>query len=317
MRAARSLLWVAVVAGYAALPWTVPSLTYQLTVILALGLATLAVSLMLQAGLISFGHALFYATGAYAAAYIAPFTGTCLLATLVLGMLCAALLALTTGLLLIRYRGIFFAMLNLALSMVAYTLLLKLYNVTGGSDGLAVPVTGAAGFPLDPTALGYVLFYVALALASLAAWLVRVYLHSPAGWALGAIQDREIRVEYLGISARHVLLVAYVVSGCLAGLGGAVAGVAVGHVAPDSAYWTTSAGFVVMAVLGGAGDVFGAFVGAALYEMLSVFAAQYLSSSWELLLGVVIFVVIRFAPSGLWGFYDRLWRRLLAAESLQ
>lgn len=317
MRSARSLLGLVVAGGYAALPWLAPSLTYELTVILALGLAALAVSLMLQAGLISFGHALFYAAGAYTAAYVARLSGSHLLVALFLGLLWAALLALTTGLLLIRYRGIFFAMLNLALSMVAYTLLLKLYNVTGGSDGLAIPVTGIAGFRLDPAARGYVLFYIAFALAILAAWLVRVYLRSPAGWALGAIQDREIRVEYLGISARRVLLVAYVISGCLAGLGGAVAGAAVGHVAPDSAYWTTSAGFVVMAVLGGAGDVFGAFAGAALYEILSVFAAQYLSSSWEFLLGVVIFIIIRFAPSGLWGFYDSLWRRVLAREPLR
>lgn len=314
MRAVRSLLWAAVVGGYAVLPWLAPSLTYQLTIILALGLAALAVSLMLQAGLISFGHALFYAAGAYAAAYLGRLTGAHLVITLFLSSLSASLLALIAGLLIVRYRGIFFAMLNLALSMVAYTLLLKLYNVTGGSDGLVVSATGVMGYAMGPTGLADLLFYLALASAIFTAWFVRVYLRAAAGWALGAIQDREIRVEYLGISARRVLLVAYVLSGGLAGLGGAIAGIAVGHVAPDSAYWTTSAGFVVMAVLGGGGDVFGAFAGAALYEMLSVSAAQYLSSSWELLLGIIIFVIVRFAPSGLWGFYDSLWRRVAARE---
>jgi len=308
MRGARFAVGAAGVATYALVPAFAPSLTYQLTVIVAMGLAALAVSVLLRAGLISFGHALFYAAGAYAVAYFAPRSGGDMLAAVMMGLACSAALAALTALFIVRYRGIFFAMLNLALSMVAYTLLLKLYHLTGGSDGLGVTVAGFLGWGLGPAAQGEVLFYLALVLALAAAWGVHTYLRSPAGWALSAVQDCELRVEYLGISARRVLFVAYVVSGALAGLGGAMAGVAVGHIAPDSAYWTTSAGFLVMAVLGGSGSIPGAFVGAALYEVLSVSAAQYLSSTWELLLGVIIFLIIRFAPGGLLGLYDRVWQ---------
>lgn len=314
MRYARWALGAAVLCGYGVWPLVDPALTYQLTIIVALGLAALAVSLLLRAGLISFGHALFYAAGAYAAAYLAPLTGGGIVATLLLSTLATAVLAALTGLFVVRYRGIFFAMLNLALAMVGYTVLLKFYDLTGGSDGLAVAASSLAGWTLGPAALGYALFYLALALAALLGWLLHCYLRTPAGWALGAIQDRELRVEYLGIAARQVLLVAYVVAGVLAGLGGAIAALAVGHIAPDSAYWTTSAGFVVMAVLGGGGNVLGPFLGAALYDVLSVSAAQYLSSTWELLLGVAIFLVIRFAPAGLWGFYDSLWQRRRARQ---
>lgn len=314
MSALRRALGAIVACAFGAAPLIAPTLTYQLTIVLALGLAALAVSLLLRAGLISFGHALFYAAGAYAVAYLAPVTGGEMIATLVLSVLCTGAVAMLTGLFVVRYRGIFFAMLNLALSMVAYTLLLKLYHVTGGSDGMVVTVDRVAGWAPGPTGMGYALFYLAFALVLATGWGVRTYLRSPAGWALGAVQDCEIRVEYLGVSARRVLLGAYVLSGILAGLGGSIAAMAVGQVAPDTAYWTTSAGFVVMAVLGGAGHVFGPFVGAALYDLLSVSAAQYLTSTWELLLGVIIFLVIRFAPAGLWGFYNALWRRRARAE---
>lgn len=291
----------------AVLPVLFGSLTYQFTIIIALGLAALAVSLLLRAGLISFGHALFYAAGGYAAAYLAPVLGADMLASVLMALACSAVLAALIALFIVRYRGIFFAMLNLALSMVGYTLLLKLYHVTGGSDGLVVSANRFLGWRLGAATQGEVLYYLALGCAVLAGLGVYAYLRAPLGWALSAVQDCELRVEYLGISARRVLFVAYVISGVLAGLGGAFTAIAVGHIAPDSAYWTTSAGFLVMAVLGGSGSIAGAFVGAGLYELLSVFAAQYLSSTWEILLGVIIFIIIRFAPNGLWGLLDRLW----------
>ncbi len=300
-------------AGCIVLPVLFQSLAYQLTIIVALGLAALAVSLLLRAGLISFGHALFYAAGGYAAAYVAPMVGGEMLLCMLAALACSAVLSALIALFIVRYRGIFFAMLNLALSMVGYTLLLKLYHLTGGSDGLVVNGDRFVGWTLGAAAQSEVLYYLALASAVLAGLGVYAYLRAPMGWALSAVQDCEIRVEYLGVSARRVLFVAYVMSGALAGLGGGFTALAVGHIAPDSAYWTMSAGFLVMAVLGGSGSIAGAFVGAGLYELLSVFAAQYLSSTWEILLGVIIFVIIRFAPNGLWGLFDRL-RPASAAE---
>lgn len=297
----------AVIGVCALVPVLWHSLTYQLTIIFALGLAALAVSLLLRAGLISFGHALFYAAGAYAAAYLSSLVGGNILTSVLMAFACSAVLATFIGFFIVRYRGIFFAMLNLALSMVAYTLLLKLYHLTGGSDGLVVTGNRFLGWSLSPDAQSNVLFYVALVVATLAGLGVHAYVRAPLGWALSAVQDCEIRVEYLGISARRVLFVAYVISGALAGLGGAFTAIAVGHIAPDSAYWTTSAGFLVMAVLGGSGSIAGAFVGAGVYELLSVTASQYLSSTWEILLGIIIFVIVRFAPDGLWGLFERVW----------
>src|SRR5699024_8364900 len=233
-------------------------------------------AILLRAGLISFGHGLYYAVGAYSVAYLAPLWHVGVLVALAVAGATAGMTALLCGLLVVRYRGIFFAMLNLALSMVAYTVLLKFYNLTGGSDGMAVTVTVVAGVTMDGANFGRALFYVGLVVLALVGWALQRFLCSPPGWGLSAIQNCEIRVDFLGRSARSVLLTAYVLSGVLAGLGGALAALAVGHVVPQLAYWTTSAEFLVIAVIGGVGHVLGPFVGAILYQLLSVNMAQYL-----------------------------------------
>lgn len=305
----RRTLFLAALLVFAVLPLLFAPLPYQFTIIVSIGLAGLAVSVLLRAGLISFGHGLYYAVGAYAVAYLARIPGMGALALLAAGSIVATLCALGTGLFVVRYRGIFFAMLNLALSMVAYTVLLKFYNLTGGSDGMPVAVASMLGRRLAPPTFGYALFYASLALALLCGAATTRYLRAPPGWALSAIRNCEIRVEYLGVSARAVLLAAYGLSGFLAGLGGAISALAVGHVGPELSYWTTSAEFLVVGVLGGIGSALGPFVGALLYQSISVSAAQYISYTWGMLLGVVILAAIRFAPGGLWGLYDRFWAR--------
>lgn len=304
----RTALFLLALAVFAVVPLLSPSAPYQFTIIIASALAALAVGILLRAGLISFGHGLYYASGAYAVAYLAPVLQVGAVALILTGGAVAGLVALVAGLFVVRYRGIFFAMLNLALSMVAYTVLLKFYNLTGGSDGMEVELSWLSGARMSSATFHLALFYLSLAVAVIAGWLVTRYLRAPLGWALGAIRNSEIRVEYLGRSAYSVLLAAYVVSGVLTGLGGAITAMAVGHVGPELAYWVTSAEFLVIAVLGGVGGVPGPFAGAVLYQLLSVNAAQYLTYTWGMLLGIVILVIIRFAPAGLWGIYDARWK---------
>ena len=305
MSAARAAALALLLAVAIALPLLTPSNTFQFTIVLAVGAAGVGVSLLLEAGLISFGHALFYGVGSYAVAALAPSLLHFGLLLIVVGALAGAMAAVVVGLFMVRYRGVFFAMLNLAVSMVVYSLLLKTYAVTGGSDGLPATVDGMFGQALGATRFGLLLFYVALAGSVLLGILLYAYRRSPSGWGLGAVEDCEIRIEYLGVSASRVLLQAYVISGLLAGFGGAVAAAAVGHVAPDAFFWTTSTTFVVVAVLGGRGVV-GPYLGAVIYELLNIGAAQYLNNSWEIVLGAVILLIIRFARSGLAGLPESL-----------
>lgn len=282
-----------------------------LTIVAAKGLAVLGIIVLLRAGQVSFGHALFFAVGAYTVAYIARALGGGDLALVLLaGTVAAVVVALVVGPFVVRYRYIFFGMLNLAFSMVLYAILEKSFHLTGGSDGLRVPRPEVFGFALERGTFELVLCYLALALAAGTAWLVHRYLESAPGQALAAIKTNETRLEYLGISAHRVLLVGYVVSAALAGLGGSLLAVVQGIVTPEFAYWIRSGEFVFIAVLGGAGHVLGAFLGALVYELVRFYAAASFAEFWQLLMGAVLLAIILFASRGLVGLGAALSARL-------
>lgn len=294
-----SLLLVALLA---LAPVFAPTTQVMLTLALAKSLAVLGIIVLLQAGQVSFGHALFYAVSAYAAAFLGrAMAGGELLLNLLLGMASAALVALLVGLFVVRYREIFFGMLNLAASMIFFSFLEKFYHITGGSDGLSVPRPTVLGFTLERAGFEWVLYYGSLALVIAALMLTHRFLSSPVGQMLRAIKTNEVRLEYLGVSSRRVLLAGYVLSAALCGLGGALMASAQGIVTPEYAWWVRSGEFVFIAILGGAGSVQGALVGALAYESVKTYAAAFAADIWQLVLGVVLLAVILFAPKGMAG----------------
>lgn len=283
-----------------AVAWSVPWLRFVLTIALAKGLAVLGILLLLRAGQVSFGHALFLAFAAYIVAFLAPIVPEALL-LLPLAALGAALMGLLVGLFVVRYREIFFGMLNLALSMVFYSLLEKLYAITHGTDGIRLPPLRFFGQSVEGVTHGWAVLLLALFLVLAFGVFVRVYLASPMGQALSAIKTREARLEFMGVSARRVLLSAYVLSALMAGCGGAILAMASRHVTPALAYWTASGELIFIGILGGAGSVFGPFLGAVAYELTRVYAAATVAEAWQMILGGVLLLVILFAPGGLWG----------------
>jgi ABC-type branched-subunit amino acid transport system permease subunit len=300
----RAVLAIATVLVLAVLPLLAPWLQFVLTLAIAKGFAALGVAVLLRAGLISIGHAMFYAMSAYGVAFLAS-TGVGDFATLlVLSVLIAGMTGAIVGAFVIRYRAIFFAMLNLAVSMVFYSLFSKLYGITGGSDGMAIPIPNVLGVALSEPAFKNVLFYLSLTLMVLVGLGVHRYLDSPLGHALSAVHTNEIRLEYLGIPVWAVLLIAYTLSAALAGLGGAIAGFAIGRVVPDFAFWTASGQLVLVAVLGGVGGVPGAFIGALFLELLHT-AAVTVTDAWNLIVGAALIAVIMFMPKGLYGLFER------------
>jgi len=299
-----TIIAAAAVIVLALLPLAAPWLQFVLTLAIAKGFAALGVAVLLRAGLISIGHAMFFAASAYAVAFLARAGVNDLGLLLILSVLGGALVGAIAGSFLVRYRAIFFAMLNLAVSMVFYALCAKLYGVTGGTDGMAVPVPAVFGIVLGEPAFKSVLFYLSLGLMVLVGLGVQRYLNSPLGHALSAVHTNEIRLEYLGIPVWAVLLIAYVVSAALAGLGGAIAGFAIGRVVPDFAFWTASGHLVLIAVLGGIGGVPGAFIGALFLELLHS-AAVTVTDSWNLIVGMTLIIVIMFMPQGVYGLFAR------------
>lgn len=292
-----------------ALPWIAPAHRSLILMVMAIAFCALGLLLLLRAGQVSFGHALYFTVGAYTVAFGTRHVSADILVVIPMALVSSAALGAILGIILSRYRDIFYAMLNLAFSMVGFTLLLKLYSLTGGSDGLTVRMTSLAGIPLDAENFGWTLYYTALALLGLTLYAVTRYLDSPPGQALSALKTNETRLEYLGISARQVLYVSHVVSAALAGLGGALAAMGTGHVTPEMAYWSRSAEFVFVAVLGGIGHVFGALLGAVSFELVRSTTSAYASNAWQLIMGSVLVAIVLFAPKGLYGLGHRIFGR--------
>lgn len=275
-------------------------LRFLLLLAFAKGLAVLGVVVLMRGGLVSFGHGLYFGLGGYAAGMTGYFTGFAdAFGLVLLGIATALAVALLLGLVLARYREIFFAMLSLAFSMVFYGVLVKA-EVLGSTDGFNVPQPTFLGFAPD-AATGRVLLYLfTVVLFALATFLVHRHLRSVWGHLSEAARENEIRVEYLGASVFRVHYLAYAIAAVTAGAGGAVTALAVGHVDPTLTYWTTSGEFVFVALLGGTGSVFAPFAGAVLLELVRTFAFEYVPYSWQLILGAVMLLVILFLPGGLW-----------------
>src|SRR3974390_96314 len=213
------MLILAVIAGV--LPIAVPWLGFVFTLAVTKGLAALGVAMLLRAGLISIGPAVYLAMGAYAVAFLMREAHVRDLALLLAGAIVVTSIAgCLIGAFMMRYRAIFFAMLNLAISMVFFTLLSKLYHVTGGTDGLRVATPTLFGIELARDVFDQVLLFIALALMVVSALLIAVYIRSPVGEALSAIHTNEVRLDSLGVSARGIIWAAYTISAALPGLGG-------------------------------------------------------------------------------------------------
>ena len=291
-------------------PLFVSSWATLFALILAKSIVVLGIILLLQAGQVSFGHAMFFTTGAYAAAFWGKYAGGGdILLYLVLGAVSSTVFGLVVGLFVVRYREIFFGMLNLAFSMVLWSLLEKMFHVTNGADGIRVARPGLLGFAFTPETFQYVILYVSLLIAVAAFFGVQRYLDSPLGHMLRAIKSNETRLEYLGTSARRVLLVGYVISAFLGGVGGSLVAIIQQIATPEFGYWTKSGEFVFIAILGGGAHAFGAFAGAAMFELVRFYAAAQLADAWQLILGVVLIVIILYAPNGLIGLRQRDIRR--------
>lgn len=293
------------------LPLLAPWIQVVLIIALAKGIAVLGVTILLRAGQVSFGHALFFAIAAYASAFLAQrAVGGEFFVMLFLGTIAAGLSGLLVGLFVVRYRGIFFGMLNLAFSMIFWSVLEKFYYLTGGADGIHVRRPTVLGLSLARSEFETFLFYFAFVLALLLGWIALRFLNSPIGHLFQTVKTNETRLQYLGVSPRRTLLIGYVFSAALCGVGGVLLASVQGIVTPDYAWWIRSGEMVFIAVLGGAGSVAGAFVGALAYELVRTYAAAFAADIWQMVLGTFLLVIILFAPGGMIGIYDLLMRRL-------
>jgi branched-chain amino acid transport system permease protein len=281
--------------------------------VIARGSVALGLLVLWRTGLISFGHALYFGCGAYTAALLTKSGITDALVLTILSVLSAGLLAYVLGFLLRRYRGIFFALLNMAFSMILYGLIVR-SEALGSTDGFGVSSPTYFGFKPETAVKEVYLFGFTLCLTFAIVVAVHLYLRSTLGHMTMAVRENEIRVEYLGFSAEKAIHIKYVISGLLAGFGGVIMALSIGQVDPESmANWLVSGEFVFITILSGTGSVAATYVGALVFELIRVYAFEYFPYIWQMILGGVLLGFILFLPDGLWSLRDRL-RKALGAS---
>jgi branched-chain amino acid transport system permease protein len=261
----------------------------------ALLLALFAVSFNLLfgfTGLLSFGHAMFFAIGGYVSA-LTLLSYASLPLAVVLGVGAAAVAGFVIGYLCLRHTDIYFAMLTLAFGMMVHSTIWRWRSVTGGDDGLrGVPrgILGVPGFGIDVSDLTR--FYYVILVVSLAAMYVlwRV-VSSPSGLALQGIRENEIRVAYAGLSVRRLRLTSFTLSAVFSGLAGALWTPLQTNASPSIAFWTFSAEPVLASLLGGAHAFAGPIVGAFLLFLAKQYVLAY-TQYWLLVLGAIVIVLV-------------------------
>ena len=290
----------------AAVGWFLPKwLLFLLTMAAANGLVSLGIVGLMRGGVVSFGQGMVFAVGGYAAAVIYNRLGfTDAIGLALAGGLASLLIAAPFAPLLARYRGIFFAMLTLALSMVTYGLLMKL-DAFGGSDGFNIGRPTLFGQKLPDDRVSLILFLVTAGFAVVMATLARIYFDSTRGLVTLATRENELRVEYLGGSVRQAMMINFVLAAFCGGLGGALVVMSLGHIEPNFSFWTTSGEFVFVAILAGWHSVAAVFVASTVLEVVRSFSSSYFPNTWQLALGIFLLLVIRFLPKGI----GSLWHR--------
>jgi branched-chain amino acid transport system permease protein len=238
-------------------------------------------------GLLSFGHAMFLGTGGYVAAHALKVWGVTPEIGIIFGVAAAAALSVITGLIAIRRQGIYFAMITLALSQLLYFIYLQT-PFTHGEDGIqGIPQGKMFGFlDLSNTTT---LYYVVAAIFLLAFLLIYRAINSPFGEVLKAIRENEQRAISLGYKTDHYKFLAFVLSGSLAGLAGAVKVFVAQNASLTDVHWTMSGEVVLMTLVGGLGTVFGPVVGAFVIIAMQQYLAGF--GQWVTVIQGGIFVI--------------------------
>ncbi|MFC7220205.1 branched-chain amino acid ABC transporter permease [Streptomyces polyrhachis] len=304
----RAGLLAAGLAAVLVLPWVLyPPVAAD---ILCWGLFAVAFDLLLgHAGLLSFGHAAFWGTSAYATGLIAIHSGLPFYAAVLGGALAAALIALPIGWLAVRRTGIYFAMVTLAFAQMIYFIANQWSSVTGGENGLQNIPRELPGVDSDLLADSFVYYYAALPMVLLGLFAAWRTVHSPFGQVTAAIRDNPSRVRALGYPADRYKVVVFVISAALSGLAGGLYALNHGFASLQEVYWTTSGKVVIMTVLGGIGTLWGSLVGAAAIVRLEDWLSTSGFEETGLVTGGIFIVVVVLFRRGVWGTLAHLLRR--------
>lgn len=291
-------IWLPLVGGYTALAGRV----------LVLGLAAMSFNLLLGfTGVMSFGHAAYFGLGAYGAGLALKFVAASTPLAMLCGVLLGGLAGSLFGLLIVRRRGVYFAMVTVAFGQIAFYLAYSWNDLTGGYDGLRgfsrAPLDFGL-FRIDIANNGTAFYYFLLLVFAVATGLQGLLLASPFGRTMVAIRENERRARFLGIPIERHIWLAFSLSCAFTALAGALYALLNNFADPLGLHYSLSGEIVIMTVMGGMRAFWGPLIGAALFVLLQ----DYISSmtvNWMSFVGLIFVLVVLFFPRGLLGVLQR------------
>lgn len=273
------------------------------TEILIYGLFAMGFNLLLgHTGILSFGHAAYFGLGAYWAGIALRYFHTSVWTSLLFAMAGSSLLAVTIGVLAIRKRGVYFAMISLAFAQMFYFLALSpLKKWTGGEDGLKFIPVLKLEFPFhvdlaSPLPLYYFTYFI-VCLGIMAIWRI---LHSPFGRLLQAIRENDDRIRACGYNTTMARFISLVFSGLFSGLAGGLFTIYLGYGALTTLFWLTSGMVLMMTLLGGMHSFIGPVVGAGVFLFLQDTISRF-TARWEVYVGAMFVLLVLVFPEGIMG----------------
>jgi branched-chain amino acid transport system permease protein len=292
---------IAVLLVLLAFPWIVPNQSVAIN-ILIYGLYAVGFNLLFgYMGMLSFGHAAFLGVGAYTAGILIAQGGAPWWVAIPAAIVLSAVVAAVLGALAIRTRGIYFAMVTLALSQCVYFLVYQ-FPLSGGENGLRgvnvaqVSLFGTTLDLLNPTNR----YYFFLAFVALVLLLLSRLLESPFGAVVEAVRENEARTRACGYNVEQTKLATFVLSGAICGLAGALNAIHLSSVPIETLHYETSGLVVMICLLGGMGTFFGPFVGAALF-LIAQDSFSLWTEHWQIYVGTLFIIFVLFFPKGVWG----------------
>ena len=291
-----------------------PALTDFIVIVAANALLATSLNLLIgYTGLVSFGHAIFFASGAYAYGLMMQSGAFGIPAAFALAVLFTAALAAVVGAICVRLNEIYFAFLTLAFQMLLYSIILSQVKVTGGDQGLmgGLPRPPFLGIDLNQP---YHLYAFVVTVSVACMLIMRLLVSSPFGYSLRMIRDNAARASFLGVNVTLTKLLCFVISAAMASVGGILFAIFFSGAFPEWGFWTKSGDAIFMIMLGGMQVFLGPLVGSVILHLLNDIVTAY-TSHYGLVLGVIILVFALGLRRGLVGLIvDRLELRRESAE---
>ena len=300
-------MWIVLVA----LPYWLPAIgsyTALGSKVLINAIATMGLNLLLGfTGGLSFGQAAYFGLGAYGAGMTLKYLALSTPLAILVGTVAGGLAATILGPLVMRRRGIYFAMITIAIGQLFYFVMVRWNEVTGGEDGLSGFARqdihlGSLTIPIASS--GTAFYYLVLLCFTIAVAVMWTILQSPLGHTWVAIRENRRRMEFLGIRVERYVWAAFAIAGTITAFAGTLNALLFNFTSPQDLHWILSGNFVIMIILGGMRSFFGPLIGVIIF----VVAQDYLSSvteNWMTFIGLIFICIVLLFPKGVLGIFRR------------